>query len=66
MVVNAEKMGSGLFVKTESDNKITKIGKLLRATRLDELPQLWNAVTCDMSLVGPRPPLPYHPYKYED
>lgn len=66
MVVNAEKIGSGLFVKTESDNRITKIGKLLRATSLDELPQLWNVVTGDMSLVGPRPPVPHHPYKFEE
>jgi undecaprenyl phosphate N,N'-diacetylbacillosamine 1-phosphate transferase len=66
MVVNAEKIGSGLFVKTESDNRITKIGKTLRATSLDELPQLWNVVTGDMSLVGPRPPVPHHPYKFEE
>ncbi|WP_326907813.1 sugar transferase [Sedimentibacter sp. MB31-C6] len=66
MVVNAEKIGDGLFVKTEQDNRITKIGKILRATSLDELPQLWNVIVGDMSLVGPRPPVPHHPYKYDD
>jgi undecaprenyl phosphate N,N'-diacetylbacillosamine 1-phosphate transferase len=66
MIVNAEKIGSGLFVKTGSDNRITKIGKLLRATSLDELPQLINVLIGEMSLVGPRPPVPHHPYKYED
>lgn len=66
MVVNAEKIGDGLFVKTEQDNRITKIGKLLRATSLDELPQLWNVIVGDMSLVGPRPPVPHHPHKYDE
>ena len=66
MVVNAEHIGDGLKVKSENDNRITKIGKFLRKTSLDELPQLINVVKGDMSLVGPRPPVTYHPYKYED
>ncbi|KRG09600.1 sugar transferase [Lederbergia galactosidilytica] len=66
MIVNAEKIGSGLFVKTDSDNRITKIGKLLRATSLDELPQLLNVLFGEMSLVGPRPPVPQHPYNYDE
>ena len=62
MVVNAEKMGDGLSVKTKNDNRITKVGKVLRATSLDELPQLFNVLIGNMSLVGPRPPVTYHPY----
>lgn len=66
MVVDAEKIGDGLFVRTEQDQRITKIGKFLRGTSLDELPQLWNVIVGDMSLVGPRPPVPFHPYRYDE
>lgn len=62
MVVNAESLGDGLRVKSESDPRITKIGRILRKTSLDELPNLFNVLVGSMSLVGPRPPATYHPY----
>src|SRR5690625_145195 len=62
MVINAEKIGDGLTVKDNNDNRITKVGKILRATSLDELPQLFNVILGQMSLVGPRPPVTYFPY----
>ena len=62
MVMNAEKMGDGIRIKEDTDPRITRSGKFLRKTSLDELPQLINVIIGQMSLVGPRPPVVYHPY----
>ena len=58
MVVNAEQMGAGLF-NYENDPRVTKVGRFLRNTSIDELPQLFNILLGDMSVVGPRPCVTY-------
>ena len=58
MVVNAEKQGAGLF-NYENDPRVTKVGSVIRKTSIDELPQLFNILLGDMSVVGPRPCVTY-------
>ena len=65
MVVGAEKTGRGVY-SGKNDARVTKIGKILRATSIDELPQLINILKGEMSFIGPRPALTYHPWKFEE
>ncbi len=61
MVQNAEHTGSGVY-SGKDDARVTKVGRIIRATSIDELPQVVNILNGDMSLIGPRPPLTYHPW----
>lgn len=64
MCVGAEQQGTGVY-SFKGDKRITRIGQLIRATSIDELPQLVNILKGEMSLIGPRPTLTYHPWPYE-
>ena len=75
MVNDAEAMRSSLehlnvaeghIFKIKDDPRITRLGRVIRKTSIDELPQLWNVLKGEMSLVGPRPPLPREVAKYEE
>lgn len=61
MTVGAEHTGSGVYSE-EGDERVTRVGRILRALSIDELPQVINIIKGDMSLIGPRPPLTYHPW----
>ena len=65
MCVGAEGTGSGVY-SGKNDSRVTRVGKILRATSLDEIPQFFNVLFGHMSFIGPRPPLTYHPWPIEE
>lgn len=64
MCVGAEKSGSGVY-SYKGDARVTRVGRFIRATSIDELPQLINVILGEMALIGPRPALTYHPWPLE-
>lgn len=65
MCQGAEFTGSGVYSGAD-DMRVTKVGRIIRATSIDELPQLFNIIKGDMSFIGPRPPLTYHPWELSE